>query len=77
MVLPPKRIRESHLLHPAYFDYWSGHYFQRSSGWLRALAVGDYELRIGQGLIAWSGFGMSKSIYSHHHKAFGSDPCTL
>lgn len=45
------------------FDYWSAHYFQKGNGWIKALAIGDYELRIGQGLIVWSGFGMGKSIY--------------
>jgi hypothetical protein len=30
---------------------------------VKALALGDYELRIGQGLIMWSGVGFGKSVY--------------
>ncbi|MCS6935575.1 MAG: helix-hairpin-helix domain-containing protein [Chitinophagales bacterium] len=43
------------------FDYYSGHVFLRDFKILRALALGDYEVRLGQGLIMWSGFGMRKS----------------
>lgn len=30
---------------------------------MRAMALGDYELRIGQGLMMWSGFGFGKSVF--------------
>ncbi|MBL7777485.1 MAG: helix-hairpin-helix domain-containing protein [Chitinophagales bacterium] len=43
------------------FDYYSGHLFLRDMKVLRALALGDYEVRLGQGLIMWSGFGVRKS----------------
>jgi hypothetical protein len=43
------------------FDYYSGHFFLRNVKQLKALALGDYEVRLGQGLIMWSGFGFRKS----------------
>ncbi len=43
------------------FDYYSGHFFLRNMKTLKALALGDYEVRLGQGLIMWSGFGVRKS----------------
>ncbi|MCW5908543.1 MAG: hypothetical protein KIS94_11840 [Chitinophagales bacterium] len=43
------------------FDYYSGHIFLRDFKALRALAIGDYEVRLGQGMIMWSGFGFRKS----------------
>ena len=48
---------------PQGFDYYSAHFFKKGSGKLKALALGDYELRMGQGLIMWSGFGFGKSVY--------------
>ena len=41
-------------------DYFSAHLFVRDQGVIRALAIGDYEVSIGQGLAMWSGFGLSK-----------------
>lgn len=43
------------------FDFYSGHFFIRNRKQLRALALGDYEARFGQGLIMWTGFGFRKS----------------
>ncbi len=43
------------------FDYYSGHLFLRNFKALKALALGDYEVRLGQGLLIWSGFGVRKS----------------
>jgi hypothetical protein len=43
------------------FDFYSGHFFMRNFGLLKALALGDYEVRLGQGLIMWSGFAFRKS----------------
>ncbi|MCS6818824.1 MAG: helix-hairpin-helix domain-containing protein, partial [Chitinophagales bacterium] len=43
------------------FDFYSGHFFIRNRKLIRALALGDYELRLGQGLIMWTGFGFRKS----------------
>ena len=43
------------------FDYYSGHLFIRNFKSLKALAIGDYGVRLGQGLLIWSGFGVRKS----------------
>jgi len=43
------------------FDFYSGHLFLRDFGKLKALALGDFEVRFGQGLIMASGFGVRKS----------------
>lgn len=48
---------------PYGFDYYSAHFFKKGYGTMRALALGDYELRIGQGLMMWSGFGFGKSVF--------------
>ncbi|MGB3075295.1 MAG: hypothetical protein WBB36_08230, partial [Chitinophagales bacterium] len=43
------------------FDFYSFHLYYRGNNFLKAIAVGDYELKFGQGLLAASGFGISKS----------------
>lgn len=43
------------------FDFYSAHFFLRNRKQLKALALGDYEVRLGQGLIMWTGFGYRKS----------------
>lgn len=43
------------------FDFYSFHLYYRSNSFIKAVAVGDYELRFGQGLLVASGFGVSKS----------------
>lgn len=48
---------------PYGMDYYSAHFFKKGYGTMRALALGDYELRIGQGLMMWSGFGFGKSVF--------------
>ncbi len=45
------------------FDFYSAHLFVRDVGPFEAIALGDYEVNIGQGLIAWSGFAFSKGPY--------------
>lgn len=46
------------------FDFYSAHVFlQNYSKRIRAIAIGDYSIRMGQGLIANSGFGGSKSSF--------------
>lgn len=44
-------------------DYASAHIFLRNKGRLKALALGDYAVNMGQGLMMWSGFGFNKSPY--------------
>lgn len=43
------------------FDYFSAHLFIRNKNRLRTLALGDYELSFGQGLVIWQGFGFGKT----------------
>ncbi|GIV32960.1 MAG: hypothetical protein KatS3mg031_0495 [Chitinophagales bacterium] len=43
------------------FDFYSGHLFLRKTGPFKSIALGDYSVNIGQGLILWSGFGFGKS----------------
>lgn len=43
------------------FDFYSAHLFLRDLGPIKQLALGDYQLQVGQGLTFWSGFGFRKS----------------
>ncbi|PCH99320.1 MAG: hypothetical protein COB85_00005 [Bacteroidetes bacterium] len=43
------------------FDFYSGHIFLKNIGPLKHLAIGDYQLQIGQGLTIWSGFARNGS----------------
>lgn len=42
-------------------DYFSGHLFFRDRGPFKAVALGDYQVNMGQGLICFQGFGLGKS----------------
>lgn len=45
------------------FDYYSAHLFVRDySRLIKAIAIGDYQIGLGQGLIARAGFGYGKSV---------------
>ncbi len=48
------------------FDYYSFHAFYKGGKYIRAVAAGDYQIQIGQGLNTWSGyaFGKSADIFS-------------
>lgn len=46
---------------PNGFDYYSFHLYYNSHTFLKAVSVGDYELKFGQGLLVASGFGVTKS----------------
>jgi hypothetical protein len=48
------------------FDFYSAHFFLQNTGnnKLRTLAIGDFRLRLGQGLIMQSGFSPGKSAES-------------
>ena len=46
---------------PNGFDYYSAHFYLRGSKWMKAIAIGDYTLSFGQGLVMWGGFGIGKS----------------
>ncbi len=44
------------------FDYYSAHLYLRNyRNWLKTLALGDFNVSFGQGLILYSGFGYGKS----------------
>jgi len=44
-------------------DFYSGHLFYRDKGFVRAIAVGDYQAQFGQGLTLWNGLGFGKSPF--------------
>ena len=43
------------------FDFYSAHLQINNWGIFKTISVGDYQVKFGQGLIAWSGFGLGKS----------------
>lgn len=43
------------------FDFYSLHFFARRLGAVKSLAVGDYTVNFGQGLIQWQSLGFGKS----------------
>jgi Helix-hairpin-helix motif len=44
------------------FDFYSFHFFARKIGIIQALAVGDFTINLGQGLIQWQGLAFKKSV---------------
>lgn len=46
------------------FDFYSAHFYLKKKGFIKTLALGDYNLQIGQGLLAWTGFGAGKTTAS-------------
>ncbi|HKK89407.1 MAG TPA: helix-hairpin-helix domain-containing protein [Saprospiraceae bacterium] len=54
------------------FDFYSGHFYLRDyKPWLRGLAVGDYIVNLGQGLIHYHGFATGKSSFTTAIKRSG------
>jgi hypothetical protein len=47
---------------PNGYDYYSAHFFLRGSGKVKKIALGDFHVRFGQGLVLWPGFSTGKSI---------------
>lgn len=43
------------------FDFYSIHFFARRLGKIQALAIGDFTVNMGQGLIQWQGMAFKKS----------------
>ncbi|MEQ8239332.1 MAG: helix-hairpin-helix domain-containing protein [Cyclobacteriaceae bacterium] len=41
-------------------DYYSGHFFMENKGVFQTIAVGDFQLQFGQGLVFGAGFGAGK-----------------
>lgn len=44
------------------FDYYSGHFFVREIGIIKSLAIGDYNVNLGQGLTQWMSLAFKKSV---------------
>jgi DNA uptake protein ComE-like DNA-binding protein len=60
------------------FDFYSAHLFYRGKGWLKSLALGDFQAQYGQGLVLWSGlaFGKSADVMNIKKSARGLVPYT-
>ncbi len=43
------------------FDFYSFHGYYKGGKYLKAVALGDYQVQIGQGLNTWTGYAFSKS----------------
>jgi hypothetical protein len=43
------------------FDFYSAHLFVRDVGIFKSIAIGDYNIKLGQGLAMWTGFGFRKT----------------
>jgi len=46
------------------YDFYSGHISYKDRGFVRALALGDFQIQFGQGLALWSGLGFGKSAFA-------------
>lgn len=44
------------------FDFYSAHLFIRNTGIIKSLAVGDFTLNMGQGLIQWQSLAFKKNV---------------
>ncbi len=54
------------------FDYYSAHlYYRNLNKTVKAIALGDYSVSLGQGLMAGAGFGVGKSSYVMNIKKTG------
>lgn len=54
------------------FDFYSAHLFARRLWKFNAVALGDYQVNVGQGLTMWSGFGIGKSANVMNGKRFAT-----
>ncbi len=43
------------------FDFYSAHAFYKGGKYIQAVAIGDYQIQIGQGLNLWSGYAFNKT----------------
>jgi len=60
------------------FDFYSAHLYFKDLWKFKKLALGDYQVNIGQGLTVWSGFGIGKSanVMGARRYAYGIKPYT-
>ncbi|MFU8843964.1 MAG: helix-hairpin-helix domain-containing protein [Bacteroidales bacterium] len=58
------------------FDFYSFHFNLRDVGRIKAINLGDYQLRFGQGLTMWNGlaFGKSSDVSNSNRNATGLRP---
>lgn len=58
------------------FDFYSAHFFMKGFGKIKALAIGDYHMQLGQGLTVWTGqaFGKGADISGVKRNAIGIKP---
>ncbi len=54
------------------FDFYSAHLYLSDVGPFSQIIVGDYEMRLGQGLTVWNSLGFGKSAYVMNVKRQGS-----
>ena len=48
---------------PYGFDFYSAHaYYARNNGFLRKVAIGDYQMEMGQGVALWTGYAFNKTV---------------
>ena len=43
------------------YDFYSAHFFLKDMGWLKSLAIGDYKMSFGQGLVVSNDFSPSRT----------------
>ena len=43
------------------FDFYSAHAFYKGGKYIKSVALGDYQIQVGQGLNMWSGYAFGKS----------------
>lgn len=43
------------------FDFYSFHFFSKHSGFIKTMALGDYTINLGQGLVQWQSMAFRKS----------------
>ena len=43
------------------FDFYSGYFFWKTNTFIQSIALGDYHVNLGQGLILYTGFGFNKT----------------
>ena len=44
------------------FDFYSAHFFAKNLGHIKALAIGDFTVNMGQGLVQWMSLAFKKSV---------------
>lgn len=52
-------------------DFYSAHFFLKTEGIIKKLAIGDFQAQFGQGLTFWSGLGFGKSQEAVSVKRYG------